>query len=57
MEKLTIQIFTDPPAEIRDAFEFNAAKDVRDFIQPLINEGMLAIREVRRGWFIESRQG
>lgn len=45
------------PVEIRDAFEFNSIEDVRDFIQPLIKEGMLAIREVRRGWFIESRQG
>lgn len=45
------------PVEIRNAFEFNSIEDVRDFIQPLIKEGMLAIREVRRGWFIESRQG
>ena len=45
------------PIEIRDAFEFNSDEDVRDFIKPLLKEGMLAIREVRRGWFIESRQG
>lgn len=45
------------PVEIRDAFEFNSVEDVLDFIQPLIKEGTLAIREVRRGWFIESRQG
>lgn len=45
------------PIEIRDALEFGSVEDVRVFIRPLIEEGRLAILEVPRGWFIESRQG
>lgn len=45
------------PIEIRDAFEFNSVEDVQDFIQPLVKEGLMAIREVPRGWFIENLRG
>lgn len=43
---------SEPVAYIEAAISGNA-----EFIEPLIEESMLAIREVPRGWFIESRQG
>lgn len=42
--------------EIRDAFEFSSVEEVQGFIQPLVEAGRLAVREVRGGWFIERCQ-
>ena len=40
------------PIELREAFDFTTTDDVRRFIQPLIDNGEVSVRDVKRGYFI-----
>ena len=44
------------PIEVREALDFRTTDDVHQFIQPLIDSREIAIRDVKRGWFIEKVQ-
>lgn len=44
------------PIELREALDFRTTDDVHQFIQALIDSGEIAIRNVKRGWFIEKVQ-
>ena len=44
------------PIEVREALDFRTTDHVHQFILPLIDSREIAIRDVKRGWFIEKVQ-
>ena len=44
------------PIELREALDFRTTDEIRAFVQPLIDSGEIAIREVPHGYFIVNIQ-